>query len=71
MLIGVTNRRGVHHMARDGKQESTMANRFRQWCEHRRLVYPRIGTVLRHLAEAYEREAKREIERGRLDEYDC
>lgn len=70
MLVGVTNRRGVHHITGDGEQETTMANKFRQWCEQIRLEHPRTGTVLRRLAEYYERAAKREIEQGRLEEYD-
>lgn len=69
LVAGVTNRRGAHWVARDGSQESTMARTFRGWCEKVRVQYPRTGTILRHLAEYYEGEARDERERGRLFEF--
>lgn len=70
LMIGVSNRRGAHLVERDGKQESAMASRFRKWCEGVRAEYPRTGAVLRRLAEQYERQACREVERGHLEEFD-
>lgn len=69
MVVGVINRRGVHAAGHDGAQERTMAKRFREWCEAVRLKQPRTGTILRRLAEHYEDEARREAERGRLEEF--
>lgn len=69
MITGVINRRGVHSVGRDGAQELAMATQFREWCEHIRIEYPRTGAVLRRLAESYEYDAQREIERGRLEEF--
>jgi len=69
MRCGVMNRRGVYSAGRDGAQEKRMATQFREWCEAIRLEHPRTGTILRRLAEHYEDEARREAERGRLEEF--
>lgn len=69
MITGVSNRRGVHYVIRDGVQEVTMANKFREWCERVQLEYPRTGAVLRRLAERYEAESRHEIEQGRFEEF--
>jgi len=69
LVAGVMSRRGAHWVARDGAQESTMATAFRRWCEEVRAQYPRTGTILRRLAEYYEREARDERERWRLVEF--
>jgi hypothetical protein len=40
------------------------------WCEKVRIAEPRIGKVLRERAEHYESEGQRDIERGKLEEFD-
>jgi len=69
MVTAVMNRRGTHWVARNGAQESTMASAFRRWCELARAMYPRTGTILRRLAEYYEREARDERDSGYLFEF--
>jgi hypothetical protein len=69
-LVGVINRRGVHVTGHNGSQEAQMAKQFRAWCEKVRIAEPRTGKVLRELAEHYEHEGRRDIERGKLEEFD-
>lgn len=70
LVLGVMNRQGAHFVGKDGALEAKLATRFRDWCEKVRTTSPRTGAVLRQLADHYERQGQREIERGRLEEYD-
>lgn len=64
------NRRGVHFVTGTGEEEKRFAQQFRSWSEQVRLSAPRTASVLRRLAEDFEKEARNDISRGQLDEFD-
>lgn len=60
--VGRFNARGVtsRGMFDGGKQETALANQYRQWAEIVGAQSPRTGRLLRRLADSYARDARRE-----------
>lgn len=68
-ILETINRRGVHTVGKSGKQEQAIALRFRERCEQVRLQSPRVGILLRKLAEYYERDAEQVRREGQLEDF--
>lgn len=60
--IGITNKRGVFTKSLDegGKQEIALANKFRGYADNLNTRFPKTASILYHVAEDYENQAKRE-----------
>lgn len=60
--IGITNKRGVFTKSLDegGKQEIALANKFRGHADKLNTRFPKTASILYHVAEDYENQAKRE-----------
>ena len=54
---GVYNSRGVHLRGEGGDQERELAKKYRVIAEHLHFKYPNVGSVLEHIAKAYDYEA--------------
>jgi hypothetical protein len=67
---GVYNRRGVHLVQPGGVQELYLAEKFRSYAASVRSQWPRTGRLLDALAERFERDAKRNVEREQFEEYE-
>ena len=66
--LGVTNKRGAHFVAPDGKGELGIADQFKKYLEKRRR-YPRVVSILNGLIQDYEMQAKRQQENERYREF--
>ena len=66
--LGIYNSRGMHEVDPTGKPERELAEQYRQKAEAvENAGYHRFAGTLRKLAEDYEREAERNIDRYKED----
>jgi HPt (histidine-containing phosphotransfer) domain-containing protein len=70
LAIGVFNKRGVHFRGPGGEQERAIAERFNGLARATRSKWPRTSSVLRKIAEQFERDARREDEEDRIREFE-
>lgn len=57
--IGVYNNRGVHFREEGGAQERALAAQYRDWAKLREFDYPYVSSVLKSIADGYDRDAQR------------
>ena len=57
--IGVYNGRGVHYREEGGTQERALAAQYRDWAKLREFDFPYVSSVLKSIADGYDRDAKR------------
>lgn len=57
--IGVYNGRGAHFREEGGAQKRALAAQYRDWAKMREFDYPYVGSVLKSIADGYDRDAKR------------
>jgi len=70
LAVGVYNKRGMHQRFEGGVQERMLAEKFRNYASRVQSKWPRTGTALRSLADGYERDAKWEAERDKIEEFE-
>jgi hypothetical protein len=70
LAVGVYNKRGMHQRFEGGVQERMLSEKFRNYASRVQSKWPRTGAVLRSLAEGYERDAKWEAERDKIEEFE-
>ena len=63
--VGVANQRGAHwkSMTEGGEKERELAIKYAEYANKVKVTWPRTALTLRHIAERYESDAKREDER--------
>lgn len=61
ITVGLYNSRGVHYRDEGGGQERTLATMYRRWASALEFSYPFVAsTILKNMADSYERDAQRE-----------
>ena len=70
LAVGVYNKRGMHQRFKGGVQERMLAEKFRNYASRVQSKWPRTGAALRSLADGYERDAKWEAERDKIEEFE-
>lgn len=69
VILGRLNSRGVtsRWVYDGGQQERDLAKQYQDWSKSTRAEWPRTSRILRHLAESYERDARREDIKAEID----
>jgi hypothetical protein len=70
IITGVYNKRGVYCREKGGDQERELSAKFKQYAQQVSSKWPRTAAMLNHIAESYERDARREDERDAFEEFE-
>src|SRR5690606_37656590 len=70
ICAGVFNKRGIHWVEPQGKQEMRIAGRFDNYSAMAGTRWPRTGRLLHRIADAFRDQARRQIREERLEEFE-
>lgn len=70
LFVGLLNKRGAHFRRAGGNQERMLRDQYGSFSERAKARWPLTTTILKSIADYYDREAKREDEAAELEEFE-